>query len=878
MPLDCEDVDESYGEKKVFDGETSESSVDLDYKSNIELAKTFSKLSMKEDKMYEKDQEDLKSLMAQMSLTEEKSRNLENDEEIISRAPIGGVPVMPENYLSNSNYLYNNNNNNNNSYTVGSKPKRSYVENEVHAVKYTKPTEHSMLQLQCSTLSDFPNHHIEYNHQTSGGIMTINPSSSVASNEEYDSSFSPGESSYGSPAEDVPVVSPVSDYSSMAASPDNNESAFDETHLKDLCEIIEKDLVKEKLEKALSEDLPQSVPQQALLPSSSPPSLYNNSELYDIIGDLLKSESTYLSQANKFDEQLPVTNKQPLNTGSVNLNHIQFIQDQQQQQYRLQYQQQQQQQAQTVTYSNPQHYNLPCQLPNNKYEQQYPPAPQIISTVNQFDHSLNYTQSQQPIMSPNYNQQQNQLDIKPSTISNRNFTSQQRMPTSSQQFAFQQQPQVQPQLQQQQQPQMITTATTNQQHFSLPQHQTTAYNSIPMTTSKQQYTTSSSQQHVTTTPTGCSIPTTPLTVPQPSPGAPDQNIKSTSATSSNKAVIIVAPPSTPNSIMLLPTTNSQVIYIPQIPMQPTKPVKPSPRTILPKPPNNSDPNQIDLKRITPVAKGRRDKDKSSQQLENQGQGNLCVARRCVAGMKEGDLENMDSDGDNYLHVAVCKTDVYMIEALLERLNRSGKLNMINKQNNLRQTPLYLAVSANQPAMVHKLIRYGANVNLKGMTCGYKTEKVERAPIHCAASQGKDYCDTLKELFKSENIDPDILNSKGLSALHCAIIEHGKLVRNQNSYGTKIDNCQNVSLLLKNKANPNLPDRCSGKTPLMYAIESKDYSMVEAILKAVESSKIPELLKAKTFDGRTCMKIADGLRTEFDPHTWQKLYNILSTVN
>lgn len=44
--------------------------------------------------------------------------------------------------------------------------------------------------------------------------------------------------------------------------------------------------------------------------------------------------------------------------------------------------------------------------------------------------------------------------------------------------------------------------------------------------------------------------------------------------------------------------------------------------------------------------------------------------------------------------------------------------------------------------------------------GYQHERLERAPIHCAASQGKEYYDTLKELFTSPVIDPDILNSDG----------------------------------------------------------------------------------------------------------------------
>merc|ERR1712142_835033 len=111
-------------------------------------------------------------------------------------------------------------------------------------------------------------------------------------------------------------------------------------------------------------------------------------------------------------------------------------------------------------------------------------------------------------------------------------------------------------------------------------------------------------------------------------------------------------------------------------------------------------------------------------------------------MRDEHLENTSDEGDNYLHVAVCKTDVYMIEALLERLHRSGKLDLIDKQNNARQTPVYLAVSANQPAMVHKLIRYGADVNIEGMMHGYQNERVTRAPIHCAASKGKEYFDTL----------------------------------------------------------------------------------------------------------------------------------------
>lgn len=88
-----------------------------------------------------------------------------------------------------------------------------------------------------------------------------------------------------------------------------------------------------------------------------------------------------------------------------------------------------------------------------------------------------------------------------------------------------------------------------------------------------------------------------------------------------------------------------------------------------------------------------------------GQGNLSVARRCVAGMKEDDLENTDQEGDNYLHVAVCRTDVYMVEALLERLNRSSKLDMINRQNHAQQVSINLFYSSTLSGFKKKLLAY-----------------------------------------------------------------------------------------------------------------------------------------------------------------------------
>lgn len=663
---------------------SGESSVDLDYKSNIELAKTTLNVNVQDDKMLqEKTTEELESLMAKITLTEDikKSKNLdesENKDEIISRAPTGGVPVT---FAASYNKFTCN------SYTLDSKTKRSYNESEFHAVKYKKPTEHtdSLLQMQCSKIAEFVNQNVLQNtHQTSGGIMTINQSPSIASTEEYDSSFSPGESSSDSVPEDGQVVSPFSDYSS-SASPDNNDNyfreisfdnfhfikketsnedcQFDENKLEDVCEIIEKDLntsrikeEKERLEKALRDDSfsasspPQHVPQQGSIPSSSPPSLYNP-ELNDILGNLLKPDITLPprpthNQPQFLPQQPPITTcPQPHQPILVNSNHHQFTQQQEQQQPPPP----PPPQAQIVTSSSHIPYSLPPQqanvLSNAPTQQQYP-VQQISTTGNQHQYVVPeppiYSHSQQPVQSSSllgYNQQNQQSAN--STASNQHFTSQQQtqmiqsskpysvalqpVASSQQHFPLAQQTQVTNQthyaVQPQQQSQIITS--TSNQHYMLSQHQSLA-------TPKQQFANSPHQQRVTASQshvTGCAIQPPQPAIQQLTPGLPvttasDQDVNATPPTSSNNAVIILAQPAnSPNSIMLVPTTNSPLIYIPQIPVTTkNKTVRSTPRVILPKP-ANSEPNgnPVDLKKLSAqTGKGRREKEKSSQPSESPG--------------------------------------------------------------------------------------------------------------------------------------------------------------------------------------------------------------------------------------------------------------------
>ncbi|XP_055958796.1 NF-kappa-B inhibitor zeta [Patella vulgata] len=154
---------------------------------------------------------------------------------------------------------------------------------------------------------------------------------------------------------------------------------------------------------------------------------------------------------------------------------------------------------------------------------------------------------------------------------------------------------------------------------------------------------------------------------------------------------------------------------------------------------------------------------------------LNLARRAVADLTSNALRFQDEDeGNTYLHVAVCKADIYFVQALLERLEREKLIGMIDVTNLRRQTTLYCAVCTNKADIVEMLIKHGADVNTlaERMVQGGTVREV-RAAVHVAASNGKEYLETLNALLKSKELNLNIANSDGQTALHCAILCHNK---------------------------------------------------------------------------------------------------------
>ncbi|CAL1546699.1 unnamed protein product [Lymnaea stagnalis] len=249
---------------------------------------------------------------------------------------------------------------------------------------------------------------------------------------------------------------------------------------------------------------------------------------------------------------------------------------------------------------------------------------------------------------------------------------------------------------------------------------------------------------------------------------------------------------------------------------------------------------------------------------------LNIARRLVAEMSKPDLKFKDEDGDTYLHVAVCKADCFMVQALLERMVREGLMEMIDMQNCMGQTPIYLAVSTNHPEMVQLLIDHKADANPFAEFHLPTGAREKSAAIHCASQRGDKYLDTLKALLKAPHINLNQVNSDGHTALHCAILAHGRV----DTDGQHLNSIPIIHALISAGADPNLQTQQSGKTALMYALESRDLELIEKTLHQVDPSKLASYLKTQAFDGSTCYKIAELLKQNLHPADQQRLSNCL----
>ncbi|KAH3780261.1 NF-kappa-B inhibitor alpha-like [Dreissena polymorpha] len=193
----------------------------------------------------------------------------------------------------------------------------------------------------------------------------------------------------------------------------------------------------------------------------------------------------------------------------------------------------------------------------------------------------------------------------------------------------------------------------------------------------------------------------------------------------------------------------------------------------------------------------------------------------------------DDEGDTPIHLAViCNyATSLIIELWIKLLATVYDLDMLNHQNNQRQTPLHLAVLTKCYSTVQLLVDLEANPKLQD------SKLRTAAHIACERSDIK----SLSILCHSQVASPSgwlgIYDSNGQTCLHIAVRKGDREL---------------VQILLDNGVDINAPDRKSGRTALHFAVESGDTHMITCLLRN------PGLrVDAQTFSGEVPLQLAYG---------------------
>ncbi|XP_010892434.1 NF-kappa-B inhibitor epsilon [Esox lucius] len=164
----------------------------------------------------------------------------------------------------------------------------------------------------------------------------------------------------------------------------------------------------------------------------------------------------------------------------------------------------------------------------------------------------------------------------------------------------------------------------------------------------------------------------------------------------------------------------------------------------------------------------------------------------------------DDDGDTALHIAVVQGQEALVHRMIQLLEVARK--DLDIYNNLRQTPLHLAVITHQPRLVETLLLAGADPGA--------LDRNGQTAVHLCCEHGQQACLSviLSHNFISSCLE--VRNYEGLTPLHLAVQgRHKELAR----------------MLLDAGADINAMDIKSGRSPLIHAVENNYIDMVDFLI-------------------------------------------------
>ncbi|XP_033014243.1 B-cell lymphoma 3 protein [Lacerta agilis] len=186
----------------------------------------------------------------------------------------------------------------------------------------------------------------------------------------------------------------------------------------------------------------------------------------------------------------------------------------------------------------------------------------------------------------------------------------------------------------------------------------------------------------------------------------------------------------------------------------------------------------------------------------------------------------DEDGDTPLHIAVVQGNLLAARRLIALFHQGRQ--SLDTFNNLRQTPLHLAVITAQPTLVKLLLSHGASPMV--------LDRNGQTALHLACEHDSIHC--LQELLDGSPgpLDLEARNFEGFTPLHVAV-------------GTQ--NRDIILTLLEHGADVDAVDIKSGRSPLLHAVENDNLEMVELLLQHRAN------VNAQSYGGNTALHAACG---------------------
>ncbi|XP_077192772.1 B-cell lymphoma 3 protein [Paroedura picta] len=186
----------------------------------------------------------------------------------------------------------------------------------------------------------------------------------------------------------------------------------------------------------------------------------------------------------------------------------------------------------------------------------------------------------------------------------------------------------------------------------------------------------------------------------------------------------------------------------------------------------------------------------------------------------------DEDGDTPLHIAVVQENLPMARWLMALFHQGQR--DLDTFNNLRQTPLHLAVITGQPTLVKLLLSHGASPMV--------LDRNGQTALHLACEHG--CLHGLQEMLEGSPspLDLEARNFEGFTPLHVAVAT---------------SNPDMILTLLGHGADVDAVDIKSGRSPLLHAVENNNLEIVELLLQHGAN------VNAQSYGGNTALHAASG---------------------